>query len=58
MNTIWAISILLVLFTILLIVLLHYNNMVLDNNYKYLAGAVGLAGFTFAIFADGLFVNK
>jgi uncharacterized membrane protein len=56
MNCIWLIGIFIIFITLLLLVYLHYEDIHLDKDWKYLALAIGLAGFTFASFADGIFI--
>lgn len=54
---IWYVSVMIILITILLIILLRYNDVPIHPDYKYLAGAIGISGFMFAILAEGLFVE-
>lgn len=54
---IWYLSVLIITLTILLVVLLRVNDVVIQDKYKYLAGAIGISGFLFAIMGDGLFVK-
>jgi len=56
MNDFWILGIVIILFTILLLLYIHYYNIKIDANYKYLSAAIGLSGFTFAAMGDGLFV--
>ena len=55
---IWYLSVLIITLTILLIVLLRVNDVIIPNDYKYLASAIGLSGFLIAIMGDGLFVKN
>lgn len=57
MNSVWVISILIILLTILIIIYLHGNNINIKNEYKYLASSIGISGFIFAIMADGIFIK-
>lgn len=56
-SSIWYLSVLIILFTILLIIVVRSCEMDLHNDYKFLAGTIGISGFMFAILADGLFVT-
>jgi hypothetical protein len=56
-SNIWYISLLIVSLTLLLLLLVKYNNIQIHNEYKYLAGAIGISGFLFAVLGDGLFVT-
>lgn len=58
MSLIWTLSVLILLLTILLIIYLHYTETDVNNDYKYLGGAIGLSGFTFAILGENLFVEN
>ena len=55
---IWYLSVLILVLTILLVVLLRLNEINIPTDYKYLAGAIGISGFIFAVMGDGLFVEN
>ena len=56
MNKFWILGILIIFLTLVLLVFLHYEDIHVDKNCKYLALSIGLAGFIFASFADGVFI--
>ena len=56
MNSCWLAGIGIIFLTLLVLVYLHYEDIHIDKNYKYLALSIGLAGFIFASFADGVFI--
>tara|TARA_R110001599_G_scaffold328903_1_gene542553 strand:+ start:2110 stop:2283 length:174 start_codon:yes stop_codon:yes gene_type:complete len=57
MNTIWFISIFIILITVLVLIYIRLNNIIIDNEYKYLAGSIGLSGFIFSVMGEGLFIE-
>ena len=56
MNGYWLLGIGIIFLTLVVLVYLHYEEIHVDKNFKYLALAIGLAGFIFASFADGVFI--
>jgi len=59
MNTdwLWYLGILIILLTLTALILLRMNGVSVDTNFKYFAGAIGIAGFSFAVLGDGLFIT-
>jgi hypothetical protein len=57
MHTIWWISMSIILLTVLVLFYIRINEINIENDYKYLASAIGLSGFIFAVMGDGIFVN-
>jgi len=57
MSYIWYLAVTILLATIFALLILRASNITIEPEYKYLAGAIGIAGFTFAVLGDGIFVT-
>jgi len=58
METGWYIAMGIIIFTILLIIYLHFCEIKVKDEYKLIPLSIGLSGFIFAGLADGIFLNE
>lgn len=56
-SSFWYLSVLIILFTILLLIIVRHFEYEISKDVKYLASAIGISGFMFAILSDDIFAN-
>ena len=58
MDTIWIISISIILFTVLVLIYIKANNIEIPKDYIYLSTSIGLAALIFAALGEGVFIHE